>query len=254
MSAVVASRAAGLRHRNPDPVDGEDLLLAQEIAARAAVAVVDGRPAVVAAIEPGDPEVLGVLDAGYDAPCIAHLLDGLPVEILGRLRSDRVMRRPAPSRKEFSPARPEGGRPPKHGGGFVFGDPATWGTEQAVTTTDTRLHGRAIARAWDRLHPRLTRRAAWLDHDGPLPIIEGSGIRMVGSTSSRINVSSIRGSSPSWSSQAALRRGWTRSHACVTALPVGGGGAGHDCRFGPGLGLAKRNSGPRFGGRPPFGS
>ncbi|GHC75499.1 hypothetical protein GCM10010507_63420 [Streptomyces cinnamoneus] len=41
--------------------------------------------------KPGDPEALVVLDAGYDAPRIAHLLTDLPVEILGRLRSDRVM-------------------------------------------------------------------------------------------------------------------------------------------------------------------
>ncbi|WP_240436524.1 NF041680 family putative transposase [Streptomyces sporangiiformans] len=122
----------------------------------------------------GDPEILVVLDAGYDAPRIAHLLAGLPVEILGRLRSDRVMRRPTPPRVYD----PKGGRPPKHGDEFVFGDPATWGAEQAVTTTDTRLYGAATARAWDRLHPRLTRRAAWIDHDGPLPIIEGTVIRL----------------------------------------------------------------------------
>lgn len=35
---------------------------------------------------PGDPEVLVVLDAGYDVPRIAHLLGDLPVELLGRLR------------------------------------------------------------------------------------------------------------------------------------------------------------------------
>ncbi|TJZ59164.1 transposase [Streptomyces piniterrae] len=122
----------------------------------------------------GDPEILVVLDSGYDAPRIAHLLSGLPVQILGRLRSDRVMRRPTPPRVYD----PKGGRPPKHGGECVFGDASTWGTEQAVTTTDTRLYGRATAQAWDRLHPRLTRRAAWLDHDGPLPIIEGTVIRL----------------------------------------------------------------------------
>ncbi|MFJ6252684.1 MULTISPECIES: NF041680 family putative transposase [unclassified Streptomyces] len=129
--------------------------------------------------KPGDPEVLVVLDAGYDAPRIAHLLAGLPVEILGRLRSDRVMRRPAPSRTEFGLANPKGDRPLKHGGEFVLGDPITWGTEQAVTTTGTRLYGKATAQAWDRLHPRLTRRAAWLDHNGPLPLIEGTVIRLV---------------------------------------------------------------------------
>ncbi len=74
---------------------------------------------------------------------------------------------------------PKGGRPPKHGGEFVFGDPTTWGTEQAVTTTDTRLYGKATAQAWDRLHPRLTRRAAWINYDGPLPIIEGTVVRLV---------------------------------------------------------------------------
>ncbi len=120
-----------------------------------------------------------MLDAGYDAPRIAHLLAGLSLEILGRLRSDRVMRRPTPSREEFHLAHPKGGRPPKHGGEFVFGEPTTWGTEQAVTVTDTRLYGKATAQAWDRLHPRLTRRAAWLDHDGPLPIIEGTVIRLL---------------------------------------------------------------------------
>ncbi|MFB6716851.1 NF041680 family putative transposase [Streptomyces sp. NPDC056237] len=125
--------------------------------------------------KPGDPEILVVLDAGYDAPRIAHLLAGLPVEILGRLRSDRVMRRATPPRVYDT----KGGRPPKHGGEFVFGDPSTWGAEQAVTTTDTRLYGKATAQAWDRLHPRLTRRAAWLDHDGPLPIIEGTVVRLV---------------------------------------------------------------------------
>ncbi|MEV0537898.1 NF041680 family putative transposase [Kitasatospora sp. NPDC050463] len=126
----------------------------------------------------GDPEILVVLDAGYDAPRIHHLLSGLPVQVLGRLRSDRVMRRPAPTRAEFALANPGGGRPPKHGGEFVFGQSDTWGEEQAVTVTDTRLYGTATARAWDRLHPRLTRRGAWLDHADELPVIEGTVIRL----------------------------------------------------------------------------
>lgn len=129
--------------------------------------------------KPGDPKILVVLDAGYEAPRIAHLLAGLPVEILGRLRSDRVMRRPAPSLNEFALANRKGGRPPKHGGEFVFGDPTTWGPEQAVTTTETRLYGKVTAQAWDRLHPWLTRRAAWLNHGGPLPLIDGTVIRLV---------------------------------------------------------------------------
>ncbi|MFJ8476057.1 transposase, partial [Kitasatospora sp. NPDC094011] len=126
----------------------------------------------------GDPEILVVLDAGYDAPRIYHLLTGLPVQVLGRLRSDRVMRRPAPTPAQFAAAHPAGGRPPKHGGEFVFGDPSTWGKEQAVTVTNTRLYGTATTRAWDRLHPRLTRRGAWLEHADELPVIEGTVIRL----------------------------------------------------------------------------
>jgi hypothetical protein len=121
----------------------------------------------------GDPEILIVLDAGYDAPRIAYLLADLPVQILGRMRSDRVLRRDPPPRVPGT-----NGRPPRHGGEFVFGDAATWGEADAVTTTDTRLYGTATARAWDRLHPRLTGRAAWSEHEGPLPIIAGTVIRL----------------------------------------------------------------------------
>jgi hypothetical protein len=35
----------------------------------------------------------------------------------------------------------------------------------------------AVTAAWDRVHPRLTHRAAWLDHDGDLPVIEGTLIK-----------------------------------------------------------------------------
>jgi hypothetical protein len=40
-------------------------------------------------------------------------------------------------------------------------------------------YGGACATAWDRLHPRLTRRAAWLDYDGDLPVMQGTLIRLV---------------------------------------------------------------------------
>nr|WP_274535809.1 transposase [Streptomyces sp. TSRI0281] len=51
----------------------------------------------------------------------------LPVEILGRTRSDRVMRRPTPPRVYD----PKGGRPPKHGDEFI-GSSETWGAGSAV--------------------------------------------------------------------------------------------------------------------------
>ncbi len=126
----------------------------------------------------GDRDVLVVFDAGYDAPRIAHLLTGLPVEVLGRMRADRVMRRPAPSREEFHLSHPRGGRPPKHGGEFRFTRPDTWGEPDAATVQVTDRYGVARAMAWDRIHPRLTTRSAWIDHTAELPVIEGTQIRL----------------------------------------------------------------------------
>jgi hypothetical protein len=39
-------------------------------------------------------------------------------------------------------------------------------------------YGTATACSWDLLHPRLTHRTCWLDHDGDLPVIEGTVIRL----------------------------------------------------------------------------
>lgn len=126
----------------------------------------------------GDLPILIVADAGYDLHRLSFLLADLPIELLGRLRADRVMRRPAPSRQEFFLANPDGGRPPRHGGEFVFGQSSTWGTPDQATTTATTRYGTATAMAWDRLHPRLTRRAAWIEHLAELPLIEGTVIRL----------------------------------------------------------------------------
>jgi hypothetical protein len=121
----------------------------------------------------GDPPILVIFDAGYDVTRLACLLADLPAELLGRLRSDRVMQLPTPPRRPGTM-----GRPRKHGGELALADPATWPVPQVTTTTVTSRYGTAAAAAWDRVHPRLTRRAAWLDHDGPLPVIEGTLIRL----------------------------------------------------------------------------
>ncbi len=47
----------------------------------------------------------------------------------------------------------------------------------AVLVTQTTRYGTAVAQSWDRLHPRLTSRAAWQQHDGELPVIDGTLIR-----------------------------------------------------------------------------
>jgi hypothetical protein len=126
----------------------------------------------------GDPPVLVVLDAGYDVIRLAYLLADVPVELLGRLRSDRVFRAPAPP-----PSGRRGrGRPPRHGGEVKLADPASHPSPEAEHQGNHPRYGAFTLRAFGRLHPRLhrRRRGGWRDHPGPLPIIEGTiiGVRV----------------------------------------------------------------------------
>ncbi|MCZ4604165.1 transposase [Streptomyces sp. Lzd4kr] len=116
----------------------------------------------------GDPYIVIVSDGGYDVTRLAWVLRDLPVELVGRVRSDRVMRLPKPPRMHGV-----NGRPPKHGPEFRFTEPETWPEPAITTVTDTTNYGKAEAQAWDRVHPRLTHRSSWLDHDGELPLVEG---------------------------------------------------------------------------------
>jgi DDE superfamily endonuclease len=124
----------------------------------------------------GDPDILVVFDSGYDLTRLAWLLRDLPVEVAGRLRSNRVMHFPAPPR----PARPvgTGGRRPRHGAVLKLADPRTWPAPALTTITETTRYGTATAMAWGRLHQRLESRCGWEDHAGDLPVIEGTLIRL----------------------------------------------------------------------------
>jgi hypothetical protein len=71
--------------------------------------------------QPGDPGILLVFDAGYDLARLSFLLGDLPVQVLGRLRSDRVMGRmppphcPAPTAGPPGTAAPSNSKTPKPG-------------------------------------------------------------------------------------------------------------------------------------------
>jgi hypothetical protein len=123
--------------------------------------------------QPGDPNILIVADAGYDITRLAFVLADLPVELVGRIRSDRVLRLPRPPRLPGT-----NGRPPKHGPEIALDKPATWPEPAQTTVTEITRYGTAAATSWDRVHPRLTRRACWIGHDGELPVIEGTLIRL----------------------------------------------------------------------------
>src|SRR5258706_3286251 len=133
---------------------------------------VAGRLAEAGHWQPGDPDILVVFDAGYDIARLAFLLADLPVEVCGRLRSDRVLCFPAPPRGSGR------GRPSRHGEEFKLAEERTWPRPAVTTTTETTRYGTAGASSWNRLHPKLTGRGAWADHDGELPGIEGTLIRL----------------------------------------------------------------------------
>jgi hypothetical protein len=61
---------------------------------------------------------------------------------------------------------------------FRFAKPETWPEPAIITRTATTNYGKAVTQAWDRVHPRLTHRAARLDHEGEPPLIEGTLIRL----------------------------------------------------------------------------
>ena len=108
----------------------------------------------------GDPDILAVFDAGDDLTRLAWLLADLPVEVLGRLRSDRVMYFPAPPRLPGT-----NGRPLRHGAAFKLAGPRTWPAPAAATCTQTARYGTARAAAWPAAPaaglPRRVGRPRW---------------------------------------------------------------------------------------------
>jgi DDE superfamily endonuclease len=122
----------------------------------------------------GDPPILIVFDAGYDIVRLAWLLADMPVVVVGRLSSTRVFHLPVPARLPG-----QVGRPARHGPVIDLDEPATYPAAAVSTVTDTSRYGKAFADAWDRAHQRLQRRCAWADHEGQLPTVEGTLIRLV---------------------------------------------------------------------------
>ena len=86
---------------------------------------------------PGDPDILIVADAGYDITRLAYVLGDLPVELLGRIRADRVLRLPKPPRTDGT-----NGRPPKHG--REFDRAATASGIGAIRTPDRAPRANAV--------------------------------------------------------------------------------------------------------------
>jgi hypothetical protein len=119
----------------------------------------------------GRPAPLFVFDAGYDLTRISHLLaeQGPAVQVLGRVRSNRVYRADPVQRPRHL-----GGRPRRHGHEFKLADRSTWTTPDKVLTATSPRYGAVTVRAWHRYHPELDRDRGWAGHQGNLPVVAGT--------------------------------------------------------------------------------
>jgi hypothetical protein len=120
---------------------------------------------------------LYVLDAGYDeAPLTWDLRDRLDqVQILVRLRNDRVLYRDPPPRIPH-----KAGRPRRHGSGtdrFECKNPATWGTPDQELALHDDSYGQVSVMSWSGLHPKLFCRGRFAGFAKP-PVITCHLIRV----------------------------------------------------------------------------
>ena len=142
---------------------------------RAAAQIVAHAARLRAAGEAGIP--LYVLDAGYDeAPLTWDLRDHLDkVQVLVRLRSDRVLYRDPPPRVPG-----KAGLPRIHGSGtdrLACKDPATWGRpDQELSLADSK-YGQVSVMSWSGLHPKLFCRGRFAGFAKP-PVIRCHLIRV----------------------------------------------------------------------------
>lgn len=121
---------------------------------------------------------LYVFDGGYsEAPLTWDLRDELDrVQILVRVRDDRVLYRDPPPRVPGRPGRPRvhGAR---EGGRFECRDPATWGAPDQELSLDDGRYGHVSVRSWGGLHPKLFCRGRFAGFKAP-PVIRCHLIRV----------------------------------------------------------------------------
>jgi hypothetical protein len=118
---------------------------------------------------------LYVMDAGYDEASLTHDLAGHldRVQVLIRVRNDRVLYRDPPPRPAGRP-----GRPRRHSADrFCCTDPASWGEPDQTHIGQDDRHGHIVVMSWGGLHPKLFRRGRFADFGTP-PIIKGHLLRV----------------------------------------------------------------------------
>ncbi len=128
----------------------------------------------------GDPDIIIALDAGYHPARLAHLLAGLPVTLVVRVRADRVFYGPPPPKAPGT-----AGRRARHGTPVACADPAAWEGAQVTAAAESARYGPLAVTAWQRMHQQLHRHSSgWEDwpQEKELPVIEGTLIRLAAAT------------------------------------------------------------------------
>lgn len=125
----------------------------------------------------GRPAPVFTFDSGYDLTRIAYLTarQGLDVQVLGRIRSDRVYYGAPVNR---GPGDGRQGRPRRHGARFELADPASLPDADEQLSAHSARYGAVKISAWHGLHQQLSRQAGWSHFDGQLPIVSGTVIRI----------------------------------------------------------------------------
>jgi DDE superfamily endonuclease len=118
------------------------------------------------------PVPMFVFDAGYDPIALTHGLADDRVQVLTRIRSDRVFYADPDQRQQ-----PTVGRPRRHGARFACADPTSWPEPDHAHTAQDPRYGTVRVSAWHGVHPKLAGRGRWADHDDP-PIVRGTVIRV----------------------------------------------------------------------------
>ena len=123
----------------------------------------------------GDPSPLVMFDSGYPGAALAHRLAGQAVQLLVRVRADRVFYGPPPPRRPGAR-----GRAAKHGQRLACKDPETWPSPDQMLSGASERYGTVAITAWHGRHQQVGRDGEFANHpaDQELPAISGTLIRV----------------------------------------------------------------------------
>ncbi|WP_327587864.1 transposase [Nonomuraea sp. NBC_00507] len=106
--------------------------------------------------------------------CGVHTVSGNDdIELLVRIRNDRLLYRDPPPREPGNAGR--AGRPRRHGEPFSCARPDTHGKPDHQLTLHDELYGQVTVTAWDGLHPKLDKKDHFA-HRAETPILSGTVI------------------------------------------------------------------------------